>query len=426
MSLAFLCLAAGTCLTGEGTNANPPPVTWDSVDPRMQWEVEHGYAGVLLLARDGKVVFHKAYGMANRDKQIPMRPDTIFGIGSTPIDFTKAGILLLADRGKLKLDDPITKYFGSVPADKRPITIQHLMTGRSGLRDFHDVPGDRDPDHSWIDRSEAVRRILNQKLLFVPGQGRRHSHSAWGLLAAILEIVSGQSYPAFTREHLFQPAGMKDTGFFGEPYAEERMALGYGPRKDGASNAPPYWGKTSWLVMGSGGQISTALDMWKWVQATHGGKLLSPESTKRYAGPGRNILAGGDVYGFEIIYAGNDRSCMILMSNTGSPKRRPANGRLGDALATLVFKRETPQFSLGVKVDVNEDNHLKILEVAPGSVAEHSGLRVGDVLIAVNGKPLANDPQAVLAAAMKTGAALSLEVERAGQHKTLTVKPLSP
>lgn len=86
-----------------------------------------------------------------------MKVDTILAIGSTPIDFTKAGILLLAERGKLSLDDPITKYFDKVPDEKKAITLKHLMTGRSGLQDFHDVPEDRDPDHGWIDRAEAVK-----------------------------------------------------------------------------------------------------------------------------------------------------------------------------------------------------------------------------------------------------------------------------
>src|SRR5262249_37673495 len=155
---------------------------------------------------------------------------------------------------------------------------------------------DRDKDHSWIGRDEAVRRILGQKLLFEPGKGRRHSHSAFGLLAAVLEIVSGQTYQDFTRQHLFEPAGMKDTSFFGEKYAEERMAIGYGPRKDGEVNAPPYWGKTSWLVMGSGGQVSTAEDMWRWTKAVKGGKILSKESLRHYAGPGDGMLIGGDMY----------------------------------------------------------------------------------------------------------------------------------
>jgi CubicO group peptidase (beta-lactamase class C family) len=406
----------------DGVDA-PPTVAWDSIEARMKREAEHGFSGVVLVARDGKIVFHKAYGMANREKKIPMRPDTILAIGSTPIDFTKAGILLLADRGKLKLSDSITKYCGNVPEDKRAITIQHLMTGRSGLPDFHELPTDRDPDHGWIDRAEAVRRIMNQKLLFSPGQERRHSHSAFGLLAAIIEIVSGQSYPEFTREHLFKPAGLMDTGFFGERYAEERMAVGYGPGKDGEVNAPPYWGKTSWLVMGSGGQVSTALDMWRWLQAVYGGKLLSPDSLNHYTSPPGAILAGGDMYGFEIMYAGNQRSCMIVMSNGGTPKQRPQLRKLGEALAALVTDRKLARFTLGVKLDVGDNGRLRIAELIPGGAAERQGLRAGDVLLKAGGKELEQNPGQVLGALLESGEPITFEMERGGQRQTVTVKP---
>jgi CubicO group peptidase (beta-lactamase class C family) len=330
----MLCCLASLWLSTTASLNEPPAVTWDNLEARMKWEVDHGFSGVVLVARDGSIVFHRAYGMANREKNIPMRTDSILAIGSTSIDFTKAGILLLADRGKLRLDDSIDKFLTNVPPDKKAVTIQHLLTGRSGLPNFHDLPTDRDPDHSWIDRQEAITRILNQKLLCAPGTKRRHSHSAFGLLAAIIEIVSGQSYPDFTRQKLFVPLGMKDTGFFGDHYDPDRMAVGYGMRKDGTINAPPYWGKTTWLVMGSGGQVSTAMDMWRWIQTIYGGKLLSTESQKRYGPPA--ILAGGDMYGFEIVYAGNHRSCMIVMSNSASRQTRPALRRLSESLARLV------------------------------------------------------------------------------------------
>ena len=183
----------------------------------------------------------------------------------------------------------------------KSITIRHLMTGRSGLPDFHDIPSDDNPDHTWIDRDEAVKRIFAQKLLFAPGEGPRHSHSAWGMLAAIIEVVSGQSYPQFTKERLFEPAGMKDTGFFGDQIPEDRIAVGYGFKKSSEPNSPPNWGKTSWLVMGSGGQVSTLSDMLRWETIMKSGEILSPESKKLY-------LGGGD--GDRAIHASRDASVL--------------------------------------------------------------------------------------------------------------------
>ena len=400
----------------------PPAVSLDSLAARMKWEADRGFAGVVLVARDGKVAFHQAYGLANREKNFAMRPDTIFGIGSTPIDFTKAGILLLAERGKLALSDPVARHLPGVPDDKKAMTLAHLMSGRSGLQDFHDVPGDRDKDHSWIDRAEAVRRILGQKLLFEPGKGRRHSHSAFGLLAAVLEVVSGQSYQAFTREHLFEPAGMKDTGFFGEKYAEGRMAVGYGMRKDGEVNAPPYWGKTSWLVMGSGGQVSTAEDMWRWTRAVKGGKLLSKASLEHY-GAGDGLLDGGDMYGFEILYAGNPRSFMVVVSNAASRKTRPQLGRLGEDLAGLVVERKAGKFTLGVMLDVGDSGKVKVDKVIPGGAAERAGLRAGDVLLEAGGKPLGEEPMKVLGPLLEAGKPVEFTIERGGKRQAVTVTP---
>jgi CubicO group peptidase (beta-lactamase class C family) len=205
----------------------------------------------------------------NRELGQPITPDTIFATGSLPIDCTHASILWLAQKGKLRLSDPITKFFKDVPSDKQSITVEHLMTGGSGLPNFHDLPGDRDPDHSWIDRDEAMRRIFAQPLLFPPGEGEQHSHSAWAVLAAIVEIVSGQSYQEFTRERLFA-----DAGFNGDPVPAERLAIGYGNRSDGKINAPPSWGKTSWLVLGSEGQTGTTRDTGRWLDAMREGKKI--------------------------------------------------------------------------------------------------------------------------------------------------------
>lgn len=420
----FVCLISAlmACIPfTQPEKDEPPALTWDNLKARMKWESDHGFTGVMLVARDGQVVLHEAYGMANREKQLAMKPDTTLAIGSTPIDFTKAGILLLAQQGKLKLSDPITKFFDHVPEDKKAMTLEQLMTGRSGLTDFHDIPGDKDKDHSWIDRDEAVRRILAGKLLFAPGQGRRHSHSAFGLLAAIVEIVSGQSYQDFTREHLFKPAGMNDTGFFGDAIPTERLAIGYGPRKDGEINAPPFWGKTSWLVMGSGGQTSTALDMWRWVQAVHGGKLLNEDSLRVYGGQG--VLVGGDVYGFYIMYAGDHRNCMILMSNAVRPRFNKAVELLGNGLAGLVAGNVPGKFTLGIQMEVLDKGHVKIAAVSPGGAADRSGLRVGDLIKTINGKPLGDDLRETLGAALQKGGPIEVGVERDGKVMSVTIKP---
>jgi CubicO group peptidase (beta-lactamase class C family) len=329
----------------EGTGAEKErapvePVTWDSLEQRLKEEEQAGFSGVVLVVRDDRIIMHEGYGMANRERSIPNSRKTVFAIGSTPIDFTKAAVLKLEDLGKLRTSDPITKFFSGVPEDKRSITIEHLMTGQSGLPNFHHIPGkDADYDLTWIDRETALNRILGQTLLFPPGQGNKHSHSAWGLLAAIVEIVSGKPYKKFLEEYLFGPAGMDRTGLYQDAacFKEKDVAVGYSPVKVGKINSPQYWGPTSWLVMGSGGMVSNPGDLYKWIQALRRGKLLSREALAKYWS--RGILAGGNDRGFLCMYTEGPGSLMILCSNSHTSLHDRA-ARLGRSLARLVISEK--------------------------------------------------------------------------------------
>lgn len=322
-----------------GDDLGLPALTWDTIDDRMRAEERAGFSGVLLVVRDERIAHHAGYGMADRDANRPVDTDTIFAIGSVPIDFTHVGILQLINNGTLNRDDSITKFFENVPQDKRAITLDHLMTGASGLPDFHDLPTDRDPDHAWIDRDEAVRRIMNQRLLFEPGADSRHSHSAWGLLAAVIEVASGQRYQDYTREHIFQPAGMVDTGFFGTGPNDDRIAIGYGARSDGEVNAPTHWGKSSWLVMGSGGQVSTARDLNNYLAAVHAGTLAGPDAARHMYGDGTELAGAGDMYGFEVRMTFGSQDRFILVSNSTDmsqpDRRRRFNGLARDLHALI-------------------------------------------------------------------------------------------
>ena len=412
--------------SGPSNSQASVALTWENLEAELEAAAKNGFEGAVLLARDGKIVFHQAYGLANREQQIQNETDTVFAIGSAPIDFTHASILLLRDRGKLILDDKITKYFDNVPADKSNISIRHLMTGRSGLPDFHDLPADQDPDHSWIDRGEAVRRIMNQKLLFVPGEGDQHSHSAWVLLAAIVEVSSGQSYQEFTRENLYQPAGMRDTGFFGDPVDENRIAVGYGFRKSAEPNSPPNWGKTSWLVMGSGGQVATLKDLFQWEVALRAGKILSPKSTSQFIGTTNRISADGDMYGFEFLHSHNPECMFMLISNTISTReKRKAFDALGRRLYELTERELHPptRYSVGITMAFDQQQGATIIEqVLRDGAAYESGLARGDRLISANGIAFGN-PSEVFAQVAQTGDPITLIVRRDGKELKFVVTP---
>jgi CubicO group peptidase (beta-lactamase class C family) len=326
---------------GEARTSGPEvaPITWDNLATRLDEEAASGFAATVLVVRGGKIVLHKGYGLANRERNISNGTETIFAIGSVPIDFTRGAILKLEEQGKLYASDPITKHLANVPADKQSMTIDHLMNRKSGLPDFHHLAGvDKDPDLSWIDRDTAVKRILSATLLFPPGEGDAHSHSAWVLLAAMVEIVSKQPYGGFVREHFFAPARMERTGNHedAERFADDQFAIGYDADSVGKLNITKYWGKTSWLVMGSGGMQSNPMDLYRWNQSIRTGKTLSAEASKKYWHDG--ILAGGDDRGFFTMYNEGPGDMFIMCSNAHSgPGDRVS--KVGRRLAELVTGR---------------------------------------------------------------------------------------
>ena len=323
----------------EAADADGPAIdlTWKNAGKTFKKLEREGFSGVVHLARDGKTVLQSAYGMSNRELGYKNTLDTIFGIGSTPIDFTVTGIYLLVQENKLSLDDSIAMFFDGVPEDKASMSIAHLINGQSGLPDFHGFPDqDWDLDLAWIDRDTAVTRILAQPLLFAPGSSRAHSHSAYGLVAAIIEIVSGKDYYSFVRDAILQPAGMTRTGMYGDVrgFGLRDFAVGYSNKSVGVPNIPPNWGPTSWLVMGSGGMYSTLGDMLRFYEFVRSGKVLEDRFASRYLGEGIGI--GGSERGFYFFHAnrGKEKEVMMILNGEGRTPEIRALSRAMEALVT--------------------------------------------------------------------------------------------
>lgn len=297
-------------------------LTRDNLAETIQRLETEGRAGVIYLKLDGEIVMQQAFGMANKEMGIINKIHTIFGTGSRPIDYTVAAILLLDQQGKIKLDDSIDNYFPDVPTDKRKMTIRHLMRGQSGLPDFFDTDDDWDPDLAWVDRTTAEQRLLSAKLLFEPGKERRHSHAAFGLLAALVERVSGISYYGFLRKYFFDPAGMDRTGEYGESrdLSIPDFAVGYGFKSVGLPNIPPNWGPTSWLIKGSGGMYSTLGDLLKFYQLVRSERVLDKDHNRIFHRETSNL--DGSERGFELFSAyyppGNE--VYLFLNNPGNPR----------------------------------------------------------------------------------------------------------
>ncbi|NNE69069.1 MAG: beta-lactamase family protein [Rhodothermales bacterium] len=319
----------------ESTRLPPPPeLAWDTLESELEDAVEDGFSGSVLAARDGAMVVHRGFGPANSDGN-PITLETVFDIGSMPIDFTRAAVLLMAQRGLVDLDASIAEYLPSVPSEKAGILLTHLMRGESGLPNYHHINTDRDADLTWISRDEAVSRILTQELLFPPGQGEAHSHSAWTLLAAIVERVSGTPYPEFLQTHFFDPAGMEHTGFYGptDRFDPADQAAGFGGSRPSDPNIPLNWGPTSWLVMGGGGMVSNPTDLYRWHNFIRREGPLT--ATSRAWLPAAGVFMGDSDRGFLTVAGFSEGAIVIACTNRfnreGDPSHQVMRGlaRLG-------------------------------------------------------------------------------------------------
>jgi CubicO group peptidase (beta-lactamase class C family) len=241
-----------------------------------------GFSGVLLVAKDGGVILAKGYGMADRDKKIRVTADTVMCIGSVTKQFTGAAILKLEAQGKLKVTDPITRYFKDVPDDKGGITLHHLLTHSAG---FEAELGD---DYQKIGRDDFIHLALSSKLRSKPAERYRYSNVGYSLLGAVIEIVTGQSYERYLHDQLFVPAGMMKTGYMLAQWDASEFPHGYlrdgkdwGTMRDKAWDSDgPYW-----HLRANGGILSTAGDIYRWHLALLGETVLSKSAKAKYFKP---------------------------------------------------------------------------------------------------------------------------------------------
>lgn len=258
------------------------------LDALLTGNVNKGFSGVVLVARKGKIVLSKGYGLIDREKQLPVTTSSVFPIGSESKQFTAAAIVKLEMQGKLKFTDPITNYLKDVPADKAGITIHQLLTHSSG------IPNSVGRCTQEMTREEFIKMNLSAPLDFEPGKQYSYSNAGYNLLAVIVEIASGEDFEKYMIENLFAPAGMKQTGIFLPKYKLENIAVGY---RDGKK-----WGNLyekiydydypdrknygyEFCSRGSGGMLSTVSDLYKWHKSFAGERVFSKAAKEKIFTP---------------------------------------------------------------------------------------------------------------------------------------------
>lgn len=252
--------------------------------------------GVVHVWRDGRVLFSKAYGMANLTYGIPFTTATRTNIGSTSKQFTAFAIMLQAERGALSLDDDIRKHLPELPAFDHPITIRHLITHTSGLREFLNLlvmTGRRLDRGDWIDRAELIDIVQRQpKLQNVPGAEWNYNNTAFGLAAEIVKRTSGKEFHVFMQEEVFGPLGM--TRSMVRPSVHHMVpgaSEGYTPGPDGFLQIGDLGG-----AVGAGSIYTTVGDLQTWVRNYASPKLGTPRMIQEMMTP--YVLADGKPTGY--------------------------------------------------------------------------------------------------------------------------------
>ena len=226
--------------------------------------IKRGTPGCAVgVSRHGRTVLARAYGLANLEYDVPNTPETIFEAGSVAKQFTAAAILLLAQQGKLSLDNQVRKHIPELPDYGAPLTIRHLIHHTSGLRDWGTIAtvegwprGSRAHTHDHVLEIVKRQRAIN----FKPGSEYLYSNTGYNLLAIIVERVSGRSFADFTRAEIFEPLGMTRTQWR-DDYTRvvKGRATAYAPAGNGFRLDMPFEN-----VHGNGGLLTTVEDLLRW------------------------------------------------------------------------------------------------------------------------------------------------------------------
>ncbi len=325
---------------------NFPQSKADKIDQLLRKYVEYNaFNGAALVAENGKVIFKKGYGYANFEWDIPNSPDTKFRLGSITKQFTSMLIMQLVQDGKLRLDEKVSEVLSDYPKEQgEKITIHNLLTHTSGIPNYTDFPGyPTEIMKNTFSPLELVKLFENKPLEFKPGSKFSYSNSGYILLGYIIEKVTGKPYEEVLKENIFNPLGMKNSGYDHNIEIIPKRAYGYNHFALEVQNAN-YIDMT--VPFSAGALYSTVEDLYKWDQALYTNKILSKENIKKlfrkyipafggmYYGYGWavtkisnghgdsvNVVAhGGAVNGFNSLIERftDDKNLIVLLNNTGA------------------------------------------------------------------------------------------------------------
>ncbi|MDQ6418146.1 serine hydrolase domain-containing protein [Paenibacillus sp. LHD-117] len=315
------------------------------------------FSGTILVARKGELLFREAYGHASLEHDVPNRPETKFGIWSITKSFTALSVAMLAEEGKLKLDDELSRYIPELAAAPR-ITILQAMNHVSGLVNFTNMPEyNGGLNKKPVSKEETLRLLLSKPMDFEPGAQFAYNNTGYFLLGLVIEAASGMAFDAFIASRILQPLGLSRTGVNDGRSLIPDLASAYHASENGP--IPMEFIEMS-TVFSAGGMYSTIDDLHAWAQSFDTAKLVSRSTLEQaFAKEGapyglgwfldekhgrRRIHHGGAYRGFrtELHRYPDEETTIIVLTNYDFV---PAT-KLADALSALVFGEESvvPEF----------------------------------------------------------------------------------
>jgi CubicO group peptidase (beta-lactamase class C family) len=273
--------ASATAQSGLPAVASPPSLV-ERLDSIAGAGVrEDRSVGVVAAVVKGKeTLLLKAYGKADGEGDVPATVDTVFPIGSDTKQFTAAAILQLRDQGKLGLDDDITKWLPDFETRGNKVTLRHLLGHTSGIVDLVEMPELRAMKlmrNPTVTRDDVYRVISRYAFAFPTGSMQTYSNSGFWLLGLIIEKASGMTYEDYVEKKIFEPLGMTRSMYCNNSESVPRRAYGHGLR-NGIKPFVRVFPIVHTGTYAAGAICSTAEDLITWLQALHGGKVLTPKS----------------------------------------------------------------------------------------------------------------------------------------------------
>ncbi len=353
--LFFLFISAGMA---EGASTIE-----EKVDEYLKTFVKNDrFSGVVLIAQNDEIVLSKGYGYANRELGVKHTPEMKFRLGSITKQFTTMAIMQLHEKEKLSIYDPISHYLPDYPDGDR-ITIHHLMSHTAGIPSFTSFPDYTKTMMIPATPEDLIDRFRDKPLEFEPGEKFSYSNSGYILLGYILEKVAGQPYEDYVREHIFEVAGIHNSGYDNHSKIILNRASGYERKDDKIVNA-------SYIDMSiphaAGALYSTVGDLYKWDRILYTNRLLDEKLMENMFTPVHDNYAygwtvssmfdkkvishGGGINGFHTNIARfvDDDVCIIVLSNIIPA---PVNEITRD-LAAIVFDKpyEIPKERTAIQI----------------------------------------------------------------------------